>query len=257
MRFRPVIDLHEGKVKQIVGDTLGVPGRSGAPGAPVEHFVSARGADWYARLYREKGLPGGHVIQLGPGNREQAKAALAAWPGGLQVGGGVDASNAKEWIDAGASHVIVTSHIIHDGAINPERIAGLVRAVGRERLVIDLSCRKRDGRYWLASDGWRTTTGIRVDEALLDSLAGECAEFLVHAVDAEGRQAGADETLLALLGDWAEIPVTYAGGIATIADLEAARRLGNGAVDVSVGSALDLFGGPLPFEKVLDWFKDL
>lgn len=236
--FRPCIDLHEGKVKQIVGGTLQDHGA-----APRTHFVADRPASWYAALYRQDGLTGGHVIQLGPGNETAARDALAAYPGGLQLGGGVNPDNARQWLDAGASHVIVTSWVFHDGQLDEARLAALVKAVGRDRLVLDLSCRKRGDDYFIVTDRWQKWTQERLGPALLERLARSCAEFLVHAVDVEGLCQGIDETLVQALSHWSPLPVTYAGGARSLADLERVTALSQGRVDLTIGSALDLFGG--------------
>src|SRR5208282_1311250 len=135
--FRPCIDLHEGKVKQIVGGSLGDAGLR-------TNFVSEKPARWFAELYKRDGLTGGHVIMLGPGNENEARAALAAYPGGLQIGGGINRDNAQSWLDAGASHVIVTSWVFREGRVDWNRLGELVKTIGKERLVLDLSCRKRD-----------------------------------------------------------------------------------------------------------------
>jgi len=238
-RFRPCIDLHEGRVKQIVGGTLTDDG-----GALRTNFVSAQPAEFYAALYRGDALTGGHVIMLGPGNEDAARRALAAWPGGLQIGGGIRADNAGAWLEAGASHVIVTSWLFDEaGQFLPERLTELVQAAGRERLVLDLSCR-RDAEGWtVCMNRWQTRTSLKVDPATLDSLAEHCAEFLVHAADVEGQCRGMDEDLLRLLGSWNRIPVTYAGGARSLEDLQFAHEVSQGRVDVTIGSALDIFGG--------------
>lgn len=239
-RFRPCIDLHEGRVKQIVGGTLTDDGA-----ALRTNFVSAQPAEFYAGLYRRDGLTGGHIIMLGAGNADAALAALAAWPGGLQIGGGIHAENAGEWLAAGASHVIVTSWLFDaDGRFLPDRLAALGRTVGRGRLVIDLSCRRDPGAGWtVCMNRWQTRTSLKVTPAVLDSLASHCAEFLIHAADVEGQCRGMDEDLLRLLGAWNGIPVTYAGGARSLADLQLAHDLSAGKVDVTIGSALDIFGG--------------
>ena len=236
--FRPCIDLHEGRVKQIVGGTLR---DDGTP--PQTNFTSPHPAAWFAEQYRRDGLRGGHVIMLGPGNEAAARAALAAFPGGLQVGGGITADNAAAWLDAGASHVIVTSWVFHAGELHAERLAALVHAVGVSRVVLDLSCRARTGSYWVVTDRWQKFTRLAVSPALLATLANSCAEFLVHAADLEGLCRGIDERLVTQLGDASPIPVTYAGGATSLADLETVTRLGNGRVDLTIGSALDIFGG--------------
>ena len=238
MRFRPCIDLHDGKVKQIVGATLG------AENAGLRtNFSSTLPPAHFAALYRRDNLTGGHIIMLGPGNEAAALDALAAWPGGMQLGGGITDKNAARWLDRGASHVIVTSHVFHDGQLDRDRLGKLSRLVGRERLVLDLSCRWRDDGYYVVTDRWQTFTGLRISPSLLDDLAACCAEFLVHAVDVEGTCTGVDARLLDLLAESIPIPTTYAGGVASAADLELIRAAGRGRIDVTVGSALDLFGG--------------
>ena len=236
--FRPCIDLHEGKVKQIVGGTL-----TGDPADLRTHFVAERPAAWFAELYRRDGLRGGHVIQLGPGNESAAREALVAYPGGLQLGGGVNLDNAAAWLDAGASHVIVTSWLFRDGHLDQERLDALVGAVGKSRLVLDLSCRRRGSDYFVMTDRWQKFTDLAVTAASLDRLARQCAEFLVHAVDVEGLCEGIDAELVSRLAEGSPIPVTYAGGARSLADLETVTRLGRGRIDLSIGSALDLFGG--------------
>jgi phosphoribosylformimino-5-aminoimidazole carboxamide ribotide isomerase len=235
--FRPCIDLHEGKVKQIVGGTL-----DGAA-APRTNFVSDRSGAYYAELYRRDGLKGGHVIMLGPGNEDAARAALQAYPGGLQIGGGINPENAPGYLKDGASHVIVTSWVFREGTVDWERLAGLVKTVGRERLVLDLSCRRRGGDYLVVTDRWQKFTNVVISEATLGKLAGHCAEFLVHAVDVEGLCEGIDRELVGNLGRWSPIPTTYAGGANSLADLEEVTRLGRGKIDLTIGSALDIFGG--------------
>ncbi|HVR36978.1 MAG TPA: phosphoribosylformimino-5-aminoimidazole carboxamide ribotide isomerase [Methylomirabilota bacterium] len=236
--FRPCIDLHEGRVKQIVGGTLG-----GNPEALRTNYVSDRPAAWFARLYRRDGLKGGHVIQLGPGNEVAAREALAAYPGGMQVGGGIRADNARVFLDAGASHVIVTSWVFRDGRLDEDRLSELVRGVGRERLVLDLSCRVREGEYWVVTDRWQKFTRMRLEPGALGRLSESCAEFLVHAVDVEGLCGGVDLELVRRLADWSPLPATYAGGARSLEDLKAVTEAGRGRIDLTIGSALDIFGG--------------
>jgi len=234
--FRPCIDLHEGKVKQIVGGTL--------EGSAVRtNFISDRSAAWFAELYKRDNLTGGHIIMLGPNNGAQAREALAAFPGGLQIGGGINPQNATAWLEAGASHVIITSWIFREGRLDRERLATLVKAIGKSRLILDLSCRKRGNDYFVVTDRWRTFTQMTLSAETLYTLAESCAEFLVHAVDVEGLCLGIDRDLVRDLGHWSPIPVTYAGGANTLADLEDTTRLGKGRVDLTIGSALDIFGG--------------
>ncbi|MDP6036789.1 MAG: phosphoribosylformimino-5-aminoimidazole carboxamide ribotide isomerase [Verrucomicrobiota bacterium] len=241
--FRPCIDLHKGQVKQIVGGTL-----SGDGEEPQTNFVSDRPSSWYAALYRKDDLRGGHVIQLGPGNDTAAREALAAFPGGLQLGGGIKQKNAAAWIDAGASHVIVTSWVFREGQLDEDRLAALVKSIGRERLVLDLSCRERDGQYWVVTDRWQNFTELPVNEATLKKLAPNCSEFLIHAVDVEGKQTGIDLALVQAIAAHSPIPVTYAGGAQSLADLEAVEEAGQGRVHLTIGSALDIFGGTVKYE---------
>ena len=236
--FRPCIDLHEGKVKQIVGGTLG----AGEAGLRT-NFVSDRPATWYAELYKRDGLKGGHVIMLGPGNDAAAREALAAYPGGLQIGGGINAGNAQGWLEAGASHVIVTSWVFREGRIDGDRLSELLKRIGKERLVLDLSCRKRGNDYVVVTDRWQKFTDTTLSAKTLNDLANLCAEFLVHAVDMEGLCQGVDMSLVEKLADWSPIPITYAGGARSIEDLESVDLAGSGKVDLTIGSALDIFGG--------------
>ena len=236
--FRPCIDLHEGKVKQIVGGSL----KDDGAGLRT-NFVSERPASWFAELYRRDGLMGGHVIKLGPGNDEAAREALAAFPGGLHLGGGVDAENAKGWLEAGASHVIVTSWVFRDRQLDWERLKRLVGVIGKQRLVLDLSCRRRGADYFVVTDRWQKFTELTVSHETLVRLADYCDEFLIHAADVEGLCRGVDSELVSQLGEWTPIPTTYAGGAKSLADLEEVTRFGNGRVDLTIGSALDIFGG--------------
>lgn len=238
-RFRPCIDLHEGQVKQIVGGTLTADGA----GTWVNH-ASERPASWFAERYRDDGLTGGHVILLGPGNEQAAREALAAWPGGLQVGGGIRPGGAARWLEAGASHVILTSALFDgDGNFQEAILADLIGEVGKDRLVIDLSCRRDENGWVVAMDQWRKRTRMRVDASTLAGLAGQCAEFLIHAADVEGLCRGIDEDLVRLLGEHAHIPTTYAGGARGLADLYRVAELSHNRLDLTIGSALDIFGG--------------
>lgn len=248
-KFRPCIDLHEGQVKQIVGSTLL------DDGSPKENHVATQPAAWFARKYCEDKLPGGHVIKLGPGNEDAATSAVAAFPGGLQIGGGVNWENAQAWLDAGASHVILTSWLFdQDGYFQTEKLDALVGKIGKDRIVIDLSC-KRNGDGWtVAMNRWQTLTDLNVDPLTLDSLADRCDEFLIHAADVEGKCEGIDAGLVELMGNWAKIPMTYAGGVATMEDVLLVESAGSGNVDVTVGSALDLFGGTgVAYEELVRW----
>jgi len=248
-KFRPCIDLHQGKVKQIVGGTL----RDDGPG-PRENFVASAGAGEFAAKFRADALTGGHIIKLGPGNDEAAREALAAWPGGMQIGGGIHADNAREWLDAGASHVIVTSWLFEGSKFSEERLRRLVDTVGAERLVIDLSCRRTASGWTVAMDRWQTLTDLDVTPEVLSRLAPFCDEFLIHAADVEGLCRGIDGELVRMLGDWGGCPITYAGGAATMADVEQVDTLSGSKVDLTVGSALDLFGGSgIRYDELVDW----
>lgn len=248
MEFRPCIDLHEGRVKQIVGSTLDHNEK------PVENFVSNKSAGFYAELFKKDRLTGGHVIMLGKGNEEAAVQALQAFPGGLQAGGGIHVDNALFYLEKGASHVIVTSYLFHHGALDENRLKKLVQTTGKDRLVIDLSCRKKEGRYYVVTDRWQQFTDFELTRQNIAFLEDYCDEFLVHGVDVEGKKLGIDHELTALLAECATIPVTYAGGVSGFDDLEEIRRTGKGKINVTIGSALDLFGGSMSYEKTVKWF---
>lgn len=267
MRFRPCIDLRGGRVVQIVGASLPAAETAGAEtavtetagagtaGALVTNFETDLPSAWFARRYAADGMTGGHVIALGAGNEEAALSALRAFPGGMQMGGGIDADNALRYVDAGASHVIVTSYAFRDGRLDRERLAALVGRVGRSRLVLDLSCRNVDGVYRVFADRWRTVTDVAIADAMLRELATCCDEFLVHAIDVEGRRGGIDAELVALLADTSPIAVTYAGGVRSLADLDLIAERGRGRIDASIGSALDLFGGNLAYADAVAWSR--
>ena len=250
MKFRPCIDIHNGQVKQIVGGSLKDQGDQAA-----ENFVSEQDAAFYAGLYKKAGLKGGHVILLNgkdspyyEATREQAVLALSGYPGGLQIGGGICPENAAEYLNAGASHVIVTSYVFKNGVISWENLTKIRDVVGKERLVLDLSCRKRDGEYYIVTDRWQRFTEEIVTLELMEKLGSYCDEFLVHAVDVEGKAHGVEKDLAELLGQYTEHQVTYAGGVGSMEDIEVLREAGKGRLDVTVGSALDIFGGSIPFE---------
>ncbi len=258
MRFRPCIDIHNGKVKQIVGGSLLDEGDYA-----LDNYVSEKNGDYYARLYRDAGLSGGHIILLNPPASEyyeedvrQACLALEAYPGGLQIGGGMKAGNAAFFLEQGASHIIVTSYVFRDGKINWDHLEQMAEAVGKDHLVVDLSCRRRDDSYYIVTDRWQKYTQVPLNHETLDLLSGYCSEFLIHAVDVEGKAKGIEENVAMLLGEWDGIPVTYAGGVGSYRDLLKLKRLGRNKVDVTIGSALDLFGGEMEFKKVLDLIRD-
>jgi phosphoribosylformimino-5-aminoimidazole carboxamide ribotide isomerase len=245
--FRPCIDLHQGSVKQIVGGSLNDAGAQ-------TNFVSQYDAAYYARLYQQHQLAGGHVIALGPGNEIEVDKALAAWPDGLQYGGGVKLENAARFLEKGASHVIVTSALFEGDQFSFEKLAALKAEVGAERLVLDLSCRKQNDSWYIATNRWQTVTAMEVNEATLTELSNHCAEFLIHAADVEGLQAGIDEALVSLLGNTVTTPVTYAGGARHLADLQRVHELSNGKVDLTIGSALDIFGGQgVTLAECIEW----
>ncbi len=252
MRFRPCIDIHNGKVKQIVGGSLKDEGN-----CAKENFSSAYHADYFADMYKRNGLYGGHVILLNPpsseyyeATRRQAQAALRAYPLGLQVGGGIHAGNAENFLEMGASHVIVTSYVFKDGQIRWENLERLQKTVGKEHIVIDLSCRKKEGEYYIVTDRWQKFTKVKLSVQVLEEIAVYCDEFLVHGVDVEGHSCGVDESLARLLQSYTGAPVTYAGGIGSLMDLEKFRRITEGRLDFTIGSALDIYGGKIPFDVV-------
>ena len=256
MRFRPCIDIHNGQVKQIVGGSL-----TDRNDHAKENFISVHNAGYYARLYKKDGLQGGHVILLNPPSSayyEQTKSqvmdALSAYPGGLQAGGGITAENASVYLDAGASHVIVTSYVFRDVRIRCDHMKRLMQTIGKEHVVIDLSCRKKKDTYYIVTDRWQNFTEVELSEEILKEIALYCDEFLIHGVDVEGKASGIDETLAAVMGNYASgegaVPVTYAGGIGSIEDIERFRIVTKGLVDFTVGSALDLFGGTLHYNDV-------
>ncbi len=250
MRFRPCIDLHDGKVKQIVGSTLN------DSEMPDTNFVADNDSAFFASLYHENGLAGGHVIMLGRGNEEAAKLALQTYPGGLQIGGGLNDCNGGEYLDAGASHLIFTSFVVADGVLHLDRLKKLCDLYGRERIVLDLSCRRKsDGKYYVVSNRWQTFTDVEVNENTFDRLACFCDEFLIHAVDVEGKKCGIDEDLLNILALHETRCISYAGGVGSFADIDKINSIGKGKIDFTVGSALDIFGGELNFKEVTEYCK--
>jgi phosphoribosylformimino-5-aminoimidazole carboxamide ribotide isomerase len=227
--------------------------KDGDEQGPVTNFETNRSAAAYAHMYQADNLTGGHVIALGSGNRAAALSALIAFPGGMQMGGGITPDNAKDYLEAGASHVIVTSYVFREGQVDMERLNRLVAAVGKNRLVLDLSCRKRGDNYWVVTNRWQQFTGVRVNRDTLTWLAEYCDEFLVHGVDVEGKRVGIEAELVEMLGAWSPIPVTYAGGATNLADLDQVKILGQGQVDLTIGSALDIFGGEVKYQDVVAW----
>ncbi|QYR23508.1 phosphoribosylformimino-5-aminoimidazole carboxamide ribotide isomerase [Paenibacillus sp. sptzw28] len=252
MKFRPCIDLHNGKVKQIVGETLDANEQN-----VIENFVSEHDSAYYASMFKRDKLTGGHVIMLGGGNEEAALKALREYPGGLQIGGGINADNAARYLEAGASQVIVTSYIFRDGRLDMDHLNRIVSEVGKDKLVIDLSCKQRDGRWFVVTNQWKTFSEFEVNEANLIELAGYCSEFLVHAVDVEGKRTGILESLVEQLAGWVSLPTTYAGGARSFEDLELFYKLTGGKLDITIGSALDIFGGNLSYEAVVAYCSRL
>lgn len=273
MKFRPCIDIHNGKVKQIVGGSL-----FDEKNQAEENYVSSQDAAWFAELYRKKGLIGGHVILLNPSaseffeeTKKQALSALKSYPGGLQAGGGITAQNAAEYLEAGASHVIVTSYVFKEGRVNYENLEKLKKEIGKEHIVIDLSCRKKAENpgfltgeagcikkdkwnpedYYIVTDRWQNYTQSRLTEETLEMFSDFCDEFLIHAVDVEGKAEGIEENVVRILGNWGKKKTTYAGGVHSFHDLDKLKKLGQGRVDVTIGSALDIFGGSMNFDEVL------
>lgn len=255
MKFRPCIDIHNGKVKQIVGGSL-----KDKNNQAKENFVSEVDSTYYANLYKANNIKGGHIILLNSKDSEyfeatkgEALKALMAYKGGLQIGGGVNCDNALEYIEAGASHVIVTSYVFKNGKINYDNLNKIFNAVGKEHLVLDLSCRKKDDKYYIVTDRWQKFTDVCIDENIFYELSKYCDEFLVHAVDVEGKASGIEEEVAKILGRLENIKVTYAGGISSFADLDILKELGNGKVDFTIGSALDIFGGKMQFDSVVKY----
>lgn len=259
MEFRPCIDIHNGKVKQIVGGSLKDEGNQAK-----ENFVAEQDAAYFAEFYKKDKIRGGHIILLNPADssyyketKRQALLALHTYPGGMQVGGGIHAENAKEFIEAGASHVIVTSYVFKDGKVNYNNLEKILAAVGKEHLVLDLSCRKKDGDYYIVTDRWQKFTEEKITPELLDKLKEYADEFLVHAVDVEGKASGIEVPLAEMLGDWGRIPITYAGGVGSFEDLKQLKEYGKGRLNVTIGSALDLFGGRMAYKEVLQYINQV
>ena len=253
MKFRPCIDIHNGSVKQIIGGSLTDSGNQA-----VDNFISGQNAAFYAKKYREDGLSGGHIILLNPKGTEfyeadvrQAKSALEEYPGGMQIGGGMDEGNAEKFLAMGASHIIVTSYVFRDGMIYMERLKRMASLLGKEHLVLDLSCRYAGDDYYIVTDRWQKVTKVKMNRQTLEMLAEFCDEFLIHAVDVEGKASGVEQEVVRRLGERRVLPVTYAGGIHSLEDIDWIREAGNGFIDFTVGSALDLFGGTLPYQELL------
>lgn len=260
MRLRPCIDIHNGKVKQIVGGSLRDDGN-----CAIENFVAEKSAADFARFYHKDHLKGGHIILLNPAgspyyetSRNAALEALHAEPGDFSLGGGVTPENAWDYLNAGASHVIVTTYVFSEGRFNRQHLEQMVSAVGKKHLILDLSCRRKDNGFYIVTDRWQKWSDVKLSVHVLRKLSEFCDEFLIHGVDAEGRQSGPQLELVDLIAaaftgekQWL-FPVTYAGGIGSFQDLEAVRNHGKGMVDVTIGSALDLFGGRMAYRSILE-----
>ncbi len=253
MKFRPCIDIKNGKVVQIVGGSL--TNIDTANNTTITNFETTQDSSYFAKLYKKDGIYGGHVISLGAGNHDAVISALKAFPQGLQFGGGVIPDNAATYLDAGASHVIVTSFVFSGGNIDMDKLQRLVNKVGKKNLVLDLSCRKKDDKFWIVTDRWQKFTKVAVTEKSLEQFAEYCDEFLVHGVDVEGKMGGVQSDLVELLGKYSPIPVTYAGGVKSYSDLDLVKNIGCNRVDLTIGSALDIFGGTIQYKDVVRWHK--
>ncbi|MBU7595687.1 phosphoribosylformimino-5-aminoimidazole carboxamide ribotide isomerase [Metabacillus halosaccharovorans] len=251
MNFRPCIDIHEGKVKQIVGDTLNENNQN-----VVENFVSEYDSVHYASIFKNDGLKGGHVIMLGDGNSNAAIQALKEYPHGLQIGGGITSENASFYLENGASHVIVTSFIFENGQFNLDRLNSIIQEIGKDKLVIDLSCKDKNGKWFVVTNKWTKFSNFEINESTIKEIENYCDEFLIHAVDVEGKRTGIQETLVQHLSKWVSIPTTYAGGVRSIKDLETFYHLSDGKLDITIGSSLDLFGGELLYNEVVEFCKN-
>ncbi|MNI29304.1 imidazole glycerol phosphate synthase subunit HisF [compost metagenome] len=249
LKFRPCIDIHQGKVKQIVGESFDSTNNHKV----IENFVSEYGSKYYAAKFKEDQLSGGHVIMLGAGNEEAAVHALREYPGGLHIGGGITADNAAYYLEQGASHVIVTSYIFRDGELDMNHLHKIVAEVGKDRLVIDLSCKARDEKWFVVTNQWKVFSNFEVNPANLHELENYCDEFLIHAVDVEGKRTGIHEDLVTHLAQNVTIPTTYAGGARSLADLARFNTITNGKLDITIGSALDIFGGDLSYKEVVEY----
>ena len=250
MSFRPCIDIHDGKVKQIVGSSL-------TDKSAKENFISDKDSAYFANLYKDNNLYGGHVIILNKAgtpeyeaSKNEAIKAFAAFPGGLQIGGGINEKNASEFIETGASHVIVTSYLFEDNKLSFGRMKLLKDAVGKDRVVFDLSCKKVEDKYFVTTNRWQTITETEMNVDLLCKLEEYCDEYLIHAVDVEGKCNGPELDIIKGLSNYNGNKVTYAGGIRSYEDIEAINRISNERIDFTIGSALDIFGGKLEFDKV-------
>jgi phosphoribosylformimino-5-aminoimidazole carboxamide ribotide isomerase len=250
MGFRPCIDLHNGKVKQIVGSSL-----CDNKNSVIENFSTDKSPAEFAQIYKKDNLRGGHIIKLGDGNDDAAKEALKEWRNGFHIGGGINDKNAKFWLDCGASHVIVTSFVFKDGKINLDNLQKLKKAISKKRIVLDLSCKKRGNDYYIVTDRWQKFSDEVISEKSLDFFAEYCDEFLIHAADIEGKKQGADLELIEFLAKNSKIPTTYAGGISSIDDIKEVQIHGQNRINFTVGSALNIFGGNLDYKQIVEFCR--
>ncbi|MBT3539096.1 phosphoribosylformimino-5-aminoimidazole carboxamide ribotide isomerase [bacterium] len=252
MQFRPCIDILNGKVTQIVGETLAT------NSLVAENFVTNKNAAYFADLYKKNNLAGGHIIMLDKTEKTKSQTieALKTFPQDFQVGGNINSDNAQEFINAGASHIIVTSYIFKDNKLSPLRLQRLMSAVKKEKIVLDLSCRKKNNEYYVVTNRWQIFSNFKVTSKNLETLSNYCDEFLIHGVDSEGKLQGVEIDLLNILKDFTGIPITYAGGIRDMNDIEKIKQTGNGYINFSVGTALDIFGGELNYNKVIEKYAN-
>ena len=246
MKFRPCIDLHEGKVKQIVGKTL----TADAVDKPETNFISDHSAVYFADMFYRDGLTGGHVIMLGPNNEQAATEALQAFPNAFHIGGGVSLENAQFWLEKGAKAVIISSRLFNGTDFSMESLQAFTDLIGKDKIILDLSCRLVEGRFRAMTNKWNTVTNLIVDEKKIDELSTHCAEFLIHAVEIEGTGSGPDWELLNMLARCESSIITYAGGISSLNDLAAMQKLDAQHIDFTIGSALNIYGGHLSYATV-------
>ncbi|KAF6005708.1 hypothetical protein HII12_005282 [Brettanomyces bruxellensis] len=243
------IDIHGGKVKQIVGGTLNQDdteqSKNTCKSNLETNFVSEKSSSYYAKLYEEHGIIRTHVIKLGSleENNRVAIEALKAWPKHLQIGGGINDTNAKYWIQQGADKVIVTSWLFPKGQFDKSRLERISQLVGKEHLVVDLS-------YFDAG-------GVEQGR-LLSYSRGTARNSSFMQLMLKAFCKGIDQELVAKLAEWCTSPIVYAGGAKSIDDLKLVDKLSHGRVDLTFGSALDLFGGKLVrFKDCCKWNQQL
>ncbi len=251
MNFRPCIDVFKGKVVQLIGTSL----FGGEEKTIVKHFESEYSPAYYAELFKQDNLKGGHILSLGSGNNDVVIEALKAFNGGMKYGGSVTPENAHVYLDAGATHVIVNSYVFDNGEINLPNLKSLVKSIGKDKLVLDMSCRKKNGDYYIVTNLWEKFTNVILDQKSLQDISKYCDEIIVHGVDSEGRKQGLESDLVRILAQHTPIKTVYAGGISSIADLTMIKALGNEKIDPCIGTALSIYGGNLSYYEVLEWNK--